>query len=105
MKGGFQMKYSRKRYRKGQKKEAIETLVNMLYLLNPSATFRKVDSNTIATNFSRSELGDIKIPPNAKLLDNKDTSYLYGFVCVLYDSKEVTITSDAYDNANCLLVA
>lgn len=99
------MKNSHKRYRKGKKKETIDTLVSMLYLLNPCATFRKVDSNTIATNLSGNALGDIKIPLNAKLLENKDTSCLCGFVCVLYDSKEFTITSNAHDNVDCLLVA
>lgn len=99
------MKYSRKRYRKGQKKEVIETLVKKLSLLNPSTTFRKVDSNTIVTNLSGNKLREIKIPPNAKFLDDKGESCLYGFVCILYDSKEFTITSEAYDNADCLLIA
>lgn len=98
------MKCSHNRYQKVQKKETIDTLVSMLCLLNPCFTFRKVDSNTIATNLSGNALREIKLPLNAKLLENEDTSYRY-VVCVLYDSKEFTITSDAHENADCLLVA
>ena len=88
------MKYCRKKYQKKvEKKNDVTMLVEKLSELNSSACFVEINNSTISTDLFGDKLGDIKIPDEAKFLGDEGESCFYGFVRVLYNSKEISINS------------